>query len=102
MRSAIPDITTVLDNGVDVVIFTGDADYVCSWPGTLNVADALPWAHQAEFRDCKLERYAVDGVQKGAYKTIKNLSFVKVEGAGHNVPLHSENFILASGGWHGR
>lgn len=91
MRSAIPNITTVLDNDVDVVIFTGDADCVCSWPGTLNVADALPLAHRAEFRDRKLERYDVDGVQKGAYKTVKNLSFIKVAGAGHNVPFYSES-----------
>ena len=42
--------------------------------------------------------YTVNGAQGGTFKTVSNLSFLRVFGAGHEVPYYREFFFNPGGG----
>lgn len=71
--------------GVKVLIWAGDADYVCNWLGTAWVADAVDWAGRDAFAQKTLEPYTVEGVEKARFKTVDNLTFMRVYEAGHQM-----------------
>lgn len=86
-------MSAILENDIQVTIFAGDADMVCSWPGDLEVANAVPWPGQESFEETELLPYTVRGKSKGMYKSFDNLAFVRVYDAGHAVGRSGESFI---------
>ncbi|KAI1077614.1 putative carboxypeptidase S1 [Whalleya microplaca] len=93
-RSFLSELSTVVQAGVKVLIWTGDADYVSNWLGTLRVADATEWAEQEAFARRTLDPYTLNGVQKGTYKSLNNFSFMRIFEAGHNVPFYQPEASL--------
>lgn len=93
-RSFIGELSEVVQAGVRVVIWTGDTDYVCNWPGTLAAADAVEWPGKETFASLTLEPYTVNGVQKGTFKSLDNLVFMRIFEAGHNVPFYQPEASL--------
>lgn len=90
-RSFLGELSEVVQAGVKVLIWTGDADYVCNWPGTLKVADAVEWSRQETFANQTLEPYTLNGVQKGTFKSLENFTFMRIFEAGHNVPFYRKS-----------
>ena len=70
----------ILDSGVRVIGFYGELDLQCNWEGGLAVFNKLEWNCKGDFN-----RANVVDVGYGLMKTARNLTFVKVRGAGHNV-----------------
>ncbi|KAI0377553.1 putative carboxypeptidase S1 [Hypomontagnella monticulosa] len=93
-RSFMGELSDVVQAGVRVVIWTGDTDYVCNWPGTLAAADAVEWPRKETFASLTLEPYTVNGVQKGTFKSLDNLTFMRIFEAGHNVPFYQPEASL--------
>ncbi|KAI0839057.1 putative carboxypeptidase S1 [Hypoxylon sp. FL0890] len=93
-RSFLEELSTVVQSGVRVLIWTGDADYFCNWPGTLRVADAVGWPGQEPFGNQTLEPYTLNGVEKGTFKSLDNLIFMRIYEAGHNVPFYQPEVSL--------
>jgi carboxypeptidase C (cathepsin A) len=81
-------IPAILDAGVNVLIWTGDADWICSWEANRREADAVVWHGQQEFRDTSLAPYKVGGQERGSFKTIENLSYMRVYEAGHDLAFN--------------
>lgn len=71
--------------GVKVLIWTGDADYVCNYVGTQRIAESVEWSGQQVFTDAAMEPYTVNGIQKGEFKKLDNLNLARVYEAGHNL-----------------
>lgn len=84
-KSFLPELSRIVQDGVQVLIVAGDSDYVCNWIGNERVANAVEWSQQKTFSNQKLQPYTVDGKEKGSYKSVDNLHFVRVFDAGHNV-----------------
>ncbi|KAI0000718.1 putative carboxypeptidase S1 [Xylariaceae sp. FL0662B] len=93
-RSFLGQLSAVVRAGVRVLIWTGDADYVSNWIGTLRVADAAEWPGQEAFGSKTLDPYTLNGVQKGTFKSLENFSFVRVFEAGHNIPFYQPEASL--------
>lgn len=72
-----------------VLIYAGDADYICNWLGNKAWMEALEWPGQKKFNKEKMAKLILTegGKQFGEYKTSGNFTFVKVHAAGHMVPL---------------
>lgn len=87
-RSMLPTLDEVIDTGIQVLIWAGDADYICNYLGNFKVVNALEWKGQAEFNSTDLAPYTVNGVEKGLFKTVDNLSWLQVYEAGHQVPFY--------------
>ncbi|KAF2110742.1 carboxypeptidase S1, CPD-S1 [Lophiotrema nucula] len=94
-RSSLSELTIVVQAGINVVMYTGDADYVCNWLGTLQVANAIEWSGQDAFKKQVLEPYNVDGQEVGTCKSVDNLTFVRVFGGGHNVMWYHPVTVLS-------
>ena len=87
-------LAPLLDNGVPVLIYNGDQDYICNWIGGLEWTSALVWEGQHGFNEewlmpwrapSKLDSYG-EAMTGGLVKNYKNFTFLKVSGAGHMVP----------------
>lgn len=76
---------------IPVLIYAGDADYICNWLGNKAWAEALDWpGHQkfaaAEMKDLRIDDSA-DGRKIGEVKSHGNFTFIRLYAAGHMVPL---------------
>ena len=93
-RSFLSQLSDVVQSGIQVVIWAGDADWICNWFGGQAVANAISYDGASTFDAKPLESYTVDGKQGGTFKTGGTLSFLRVFGAGHEVPYYQPAVAL--------
>jgi cathepsin A (carboxypeptidase C) len=67
---------------IPVLIYAGDADYICNWLGNHAWTEALEWSGQAEFNKIELGSFNVDGQDAGRIKSSGNFTFVRIFEAG--------------------
>jgi carboxypeptidase C (cathepsin A) len=84
--STVEDVAALLKQGVTVMLYAGDADYICNWLGVEAVADQLspPYYESAGFRDIVTS----DGIAHGQVKQAEKFSFVRIYESGHEVPFY--------------
>ena len=93
-RSFLSQLSDVVKSGVTTVVWAGDADWICNWFGGLAAANAVAYAGQAAFQAKALASYTVNGAAAGTFKTVNNFSFLRVFGAGHEVPFYTPQAAL--------
>lgn len=84
----VPDIL----EQIPVLLYAGDADFICNWLGNQAWADALEWSGHEDYEAAKMEDLKiVDGDSKGEVigqvKSSGNFTFMRIYEAGHMVPL---------------
>jgi carboxypeptidase C (cathepsin A) len=94
-RSFLATLSDVVASGIQTVIWAGDADWICNWFGGFDVANAIQYSGSATFSTTAVQNYTVSGKAGGEFKTVDNLSWLRVFGAGHEVPYYRE-FITRS------
>ncbi|KAI9447571.1 carboxypeptidase S1 [Lactarius indigo] len=87
-RTFLSTLSTVIQSGIQVLIWVGDADWICNTGGVQAVISQLQFAQSREFNSKVLVPYTVRGVEYGVFKTAGNLSFLNVFKAGHKVPAY--------------
>ncbi|KAJ3289695.1 hypothetical protein HK104_007297 [Borealophlyctis nickersoniae] len=99
MRPYVEDLIPLLEDGVKVLIYAGDADFICNWIGNKAWTLELEWSGKSGFNDAKDLPWISKNTKKeaGEFRTYKSLTFLKVYEAGHMVPYdqpeHSSEFI---------
>ncbi|TKA65342.1 hypothetical protein B0A55_09440 [Friedmanniomyces simplex] len=93
-RSLIVDLETILDAGVRVALYYGDADYICNWFGGQAISESLNYTHAAQFRESLYSPYVVDSVEYGEVRQYGNFSFLRVYESGHEVPYYQPKAAL--------
>ncbi|RAK95830.1 putative carboxypeptidase S1 [Aspergillus ibericus CBS 121593] len=93
-RSLLSTLSTVIQSGLQVLIWAGDADWICNWVGVHDVANAVEFPGQKAFQHTPLQPYEVDGVPRGMVKSVGNFSFLRVFEAGHEVPYYQPKTAL--------
>ncbi|KAK7569886.1 Alpha/Beta hydrolase protein [Phyllosticta citricarpa] len=86
--SFIKDLEMLLDNGVRVALYYGDADYICNWFGGEAVSLAINYTHAPQFRAAGYTPFIVNGTDFGAVRQYGNFSFLRIYNAGHLVPYY--------------
>ncbi|KAI8060604.1 Alpha/Beta hydrolase protein [Gongronella butleri] len=94
-RRFSPDVAKMLNAGIPVLIYAGDADYRANWYGCLGWTNALQFNGAAEYQAQQLRPWYVNGAEAGETKSAGGLTFVKVSGAGHKVPAYKPAEALA-------
>jgi len=87
-RSFLATLSSVVQSGIRVTIWAGDADWICNWFGGQDAANAITYASSAVFKSTALASYTVAGAAAGTFKSVGNLSFARIFGAGHEVPYY--------------
>ena len=80
---AAPQLIPLLENGVKVLIYSGDLDFICNWKGGDLWTNKLPWSGQKEFNR---QKYVKKATGYGESKKWKNFEFLRFYDAGHMVP----------------
>ncbi|CAL5212157.1 unnamed protein product [Lathyrus oleraceus] len=94
MRNLEVDIPSLLEDGIKVLIYAGEFDLICNWLGNSNWVHAIEWSRQNQFATSKTLQFSVDGVEAGLLKSYGPLSFLKVNAAGHMVPMDQPKVAL--------
>eukprot|EP00128_Syssomonas_multiformis_P000810 Colp12_sorted_trinity150504_noHs@18027 len=87
MKNFDKEVVQVLGAGVRVLIYVGDADFICNWRGNYAWTKALQWPGNAAFNAAKDIEWRVGGTTAGLARTAQGLTFTQVYNAGHMVPM---------------
>ncbi|KAH6677728.1 carboxypeptidase-like protein S1 [Halenospora varia] len=93
-RTFLPTLSSVVQSGIQVLMWAGDADWICNWVGNFATAELVSYSQAAAFKAKAVANYTVNGVAAGTYKTAGNLSWLRVFGAGHEVPYYQPEVAL--------
>ncbi|KAK4899796.1 hypothetical protein LTR27_003062 [Elasticomyces elasticus] len=88
------DLEMLLDSGVRVALYYGDADYICNWLGGQAVSLEVNYTHAAEFRESLYSPFVVDGTEYGEVRQYGNFSFLRMYESGHEVPYYQPKASL--------
>ncbi|KAL4989633.1 carboxypeptidase Y-like protein A [Aspergillus falconensis] len=77
---------------IPVLIYAGDADFICNWLGNKAWTEALEWPGHKEFAAAPMEDLKIvdnehSGKKIGQVKTHGNFTFMRLYGGGHMVPM---------------
>ncbi|PNP78538.1 hypothetical protein FNYG_08168 [Fusarium nygamai] len=92
-RSFLPTLSQVIDSKIQVLIWAGDADWICNWMGNYRALNSIA---PKSFVSAPLKLFTVGGKEYGEFKTCGNLSWLRVYGAGHEVPAYQPEAALAA------
>ena len=84
----LSDLEQILDSGVRVSLYYGDADYICNWFGGQAVSLALDYKYKKEFAAAGYQALVYGGVEYGEVREYGNFSFTRVYESGHEVPFY--------------
>ena len=85
----VPDLVKKLP----VLIYAGDADFICNWLGNKAWAENLKWSGHERFSAAPMKDLTLASTSKssqqhvGEFKSEGNFTFMRIYGAGHMVPL---------------
>ncbi|TPX32757.1 hypothetical protein SmJEL517_g04259 [Synchytrium microbalum] len=88
MRPYQRALPPLLEKGIKLVVYAGDADYICNWIGNKAWMMELEWSGQEEFNAASDLPWTSSLTQKetGEYRTFGPLTWLKIYEAGHLVP----------------
>lgn len=87
MRPYVSYISSLLESGVEVLIYAGDSDWASNWIGSKEWVEKLEWSGQKTFNNSP-DRHVVSmktSKDAGEIKGTGNLFFIKIYEAGHMV-----------------
>jgi cathepsin A (carboxypeptidase C) len=73
---------------IPVLIYAGDADYICNWLGNKAWTEALEWPGHKDYKSAKTQDLLLGGKgdKIGDFKSSGNLTFMRLHAGGHMVP----------------
>ena len=72
---------------IPVLIYAGDADFICNWLGNQAWTNALEWDGAKSFSKAKIEDLVIDDKPYGKVKSNGKLTFMQIYEAGHMTPF---------------
>ncbi|KAI8083185.1 prepro-carboxypeptidase Z [Halteromyces radiatus] len=87
-RNFAPQVADLLNNGIQVLLYAGDADFRANWYGVHGWAQTFDFNASEQFRSQTLSPWLVNGVEAGQVQAGGNLTFVRVYRAGHKAPYY--------------
>ncbi|KAF2257914.1 alpha/beta-hydrolase [Lojkania enalia] len=96
-RSYVPELMTILNAEIDVMLYAGDKDLVCPWTGVKEVAKKLDWTENDPGLGMTKKKRFESSTSYANYIRAGRLNFVRVKGAGHmineNKPAEAQHLL---------
>jgi carboxypeptidase C (cathepsin A) len=89
-----PQMQTILDSGVRVLVYSGDKDFICNWRGGEAWTLDVKWLGKDDFGKEQYKDWMVESKKVGEFKNFQNLTFIRVFDAGHMVPMDQPSTSL--------
>ncbi|KAF4675045.1 hypothetical protein FOL47_008356 [Perkinsus chesapeaki] len=96
-----PHLAMLLNEGLRVMIYAGDQDYMCNWIGSRDMASDIPWSGRDGFSKAPDTLYSLpSGKQIGKLRIFTSaatggqLSFAQIFEAGHSAAKDSPEGVL--------
>ncbi|KAG1451227.1 hypothetical protein G6F56_008139 [Rhizopus delemar] len=90
MRPYVREVPGLLEDDIRILIYAGDADFICNWMGNKAWTLELPWSGHEEFSTANDTEWYSDKLGKKAGELRRThdgrFAFLRVYGAGHMVP----------------
>jgi len=86
MLNFADDVPLLLANGVNVLVYSGEDDFICNWYGGNAWTHALQWPGQSAFNAAPNTTWHVNGGEAGTAISAEGFTFLRVKDAGHMVP----------------
>jgi len=91
-QQLIPDM---LADGIRVLIYAGDQDFICNWLGNQAWVLNMDWPHKEDFNNAAFANWTAGDLGVGGQLRSSNgFSFLRVYDAGHMVPLNQPAIAL--------
>ncbi|KAG1695289.1 hypothetical protein DVH05_020668 [Phytophthora capsici] len=90
-------VADLLDDGLRMLIYAGDADLMCNWIGNRAWTLDLEWKGKRGFNDAEERTFIAhdpllpdegSDIEAGVVRSFENFAFVRVYDAGHMVPMN--------------
>mmetsp|Transcript_6893 Transcript_6893/g.16426 ORF Transcript_6893/g.16426 Transcript_6893/m.16426 type:complete len:429 (-) Transcript_6893:195-1481(-) len=81
------NIPTMLAEGLQVLVYSGELDFICNWFGGRRWVEEMQWAGQAQYNDMQFQDWHTTQGVAGTFKSVQNFTFLGVAEAGHMVPM---------------
>ncbi|KAF7309959.1 Carboxypeptidase [Mycena indigotica] len=88
MRSQLPNLNTIINAGIRVTLYNGDADFIVNYQGVEDMLAVMSNQISTTFQSQAFATYTVNGKKAGLVKNAGNFSYLRVSGAGHEVPAY--------------
>ncbi|KAJ3476797.1 hypothetical protein NLI96_g10906 [Meripilus lineatus] len=93
MTNSRPHLETVINAGVRTIIYDGDADYILNFNGVEAMVDALQTQFTSVYKQQTFTNWTVAGQLTGIYKNAGTFSYLRIFGAGHEVPAYTHGSL---------
>ena len=80
-------IAKILSKNVNVMIYSGEYDYLCNWIGAEEWAKNMDWSGKSTYNSEKYKDWYYNGNVFANYKLVNNFAVVKIINSGHMVPM---------------
>lgn len=90
----IEDIGALLDRGIRVTMYHGDADFNGNWFGGEAVSLAVNYTNAGKFKSAGYAPFTINGKEYGSVRQYGNFSFLRVYDSGHQVPYFQRKILL--------
>ncbi|KAI0833548.1 serine carboxypeptidase [Trametes gibbosa] len=88
MQNSRPTLESVVDEGVRTILYVGDADFQFNYFGVEAMLDKMNTSVSSTWAKQKFTNFTVHGEPGGIFKNAGNLHYLRVAGAGHEVPAY--------------
>ncbi|KAI0643599.1 serine carboxypeptidase [Trametes meyenii] len=93
MHNSRPNLENVINAGVRTIVYDGDADFILNFHGVEAMVDALETKFTAEYAKQQFANFTVKGQPAGLFKNAGTFSYVRIFGAGHEVPAYTHGSL---------
>ncbi|CDS13932.1 hypothetical protein LRAMOSA06105 [Lichtheimia ramosa] len=98
MRPYVNDIAPLLEDGIRILVYAGDADFICNWMGNKAWVIELPWSGHEEFAAAEDTAWfsTTANEQGGELRRTKDgrFAFLRVFDSGHMVPMDRGDYAI--------
>jgi len=95
-HNLLPDL---MADGIEVLIYAGDCDYICNWLGNKAWTQTLEWDHKDDFVAAADKEWFLEGKTVARHRNANHFHFIQVYEAGHMVPMDQPAVSLEMVNW---